>query len=264
MTPVIVLAYDGECDVRRAMAALRAGRDLDVVTMTVDIGQSRDLKATRDLALAAGAVRAHAFDCVDEFVRRCVLPALQASAAAGPALASQAALAHPVVAARLVEVAHLERTRTVAHGGGESLSAAIRALDPSLHVLTIDVDAGERPRRDARPAVTSARHLLQRPVADPARARGQAATLDIQFDEAVPVSINGVTLALPELIESLSLIGGEHGLGHAEATSAPGALLLDAAYRALQWRSGVVRIELLDGRQRVLAASSGPELVNHA
>jgi argininosuccinate synthase len=93
-----------------------------------------------------------------------------------------------------------------------------------------------------------------------------AANVEIEFDESVPVAINGVTLALPELIESLSLLGGEHGIGHAESASAPGALVLDAAYRALDRRSGVVRIELLDGQQRVLQA--GPprtaELVNHA
>jgi argininosuccinate synthase len=81
------------------------------------------------------------------------------------------------------------------------------------------------------------------------------------------VAINGVTLAPAELIESLSLIGGQHGIGHAESVDAPGALVLEAAYRALDQDqpSGVVRIELLDGRQRVLSADSRlPSLVNHA
>jgi argininosuccinate synthase len=260
MTPLIVVAYDGEFDVRAAIAALRRSADADVVAMTVDIGQSRDLRAIRDAALNAGAVRAHAFDCVDAFARRCVLPALQNATKAGHH--EEAALAYPIIATQLVEVAHLERTRTVAHGGDDRLTAAIRAVDASLEVLTID-PAGLGADRPAARASVSSRHLLQRPVADPSRARGVAANLEIEFDDAVPVAINGVALPLPELIESLSLIGGEHGIGHAESANAPAALVLHAAYRALDNRSGIVRLELLDGRHRVVP-SSVAELVNHA
>ena len=265
MTPVIVLAYDGEFDVRHAVAALQGAHDLDVVTMTVDIGQSRDVRATRDSAIAAGALRAHVFDGVDAFVRDCVLPALQSPPVPVPVMASKATLAYPIIAARLVEVAHLERARLVAHGGGDELSAAIRHLDASLQVLTIDDRSRPAVDSPVRTATAPSRHLLHRPVSDPAVARGVVANIEIQFDESIPVAINGVTLTLAELLESLSLIGGEHGIGHSESANAPGALLLDTAYRALDQRSGVVRIELLDGQQRVLETHPiAGELVNHA
>jgi argininosuccinate synthase len=264
MTPVVVLAFDGEFDIRAALAALRESHGVAVVTMTVDIGQSHDVRATRDTALAAGAVRAHVFDAVDDFVRACVLPALQSVPAAVPVIAAKATLAYPIIATRLVEVAHLERARVVAHGGGGELSAAVRRLDPTLQVLTIDPSRGGAERASFRGSSPS-RHLLQRPVADPSVARGVVAKVEIQFDEAIPVAVNGVSLTLPELMESLATIGGEHGIGHAESANAPGALLLDAAYRALDHRSGVVCLELLDGQQRVLNADPGaPELVNHA
>lgn len=264
MTPVIILADDGEFDVRHAIGALHHAHGLGVVTMTVDIGQSRDVRATRDAALAAGALRAHVFDGVDDFARDCVLPALQSSPAPVPAMVSRATLAYPIIAARLVEVAQIERARVVAHGGGDELSAAIRQLDASLQVLTIDA-AGRSARPTFRMATAPARHLLQRPVSHPSLARGVVANIEIRFDGAIPVAINGVTLTLTELLESLSLIGGEHGIGHSESANAPGALLLDAAYRALDHRSGVVRIELLDGQQRVVEANpTAGELVNHA
>jgi argininosuccinate synthase len=265
MTPVIVLAYDGEFDVRHAVATLRRTHDLAIVTMTVDVGQSRDVRATRDAGMAAGAVRAHVFDAVDDFVRDCVLPALQSPPAPVPVIAAKATLAYPIIAARLVEVAHLERARIVAHGGGDELSCEIRRLDTSLQVLTIDASAPSALAPLVRATPASARHLLQRPVSDPSVARGVVANIEIQFDESIPVAINGVTLTLPELVESLSLLGGEHGIGHAESANAPGALVLDAAYRALDQRSGVVRIELLDGQQRVLDAPPvTPELVHQA
>jgi len=259
MKPVIVLAYDGEFAVA-AISALARRPAAEVVTMTVDIGQSRDARAVRDVALTAGAVRAHVSDGVDDFVRQCVLPRLQSGQGSVPARHATASLAYPIIAAHLVDVARREGTPHVAHGGGEGLTAAIRALDSSLQVLTIDIV-----RQPVATAASSARHLLERPVADPALARGIPANLEIEFDAAVPVAINGVSLPLAELMESLSLIGGQHGIGHAEAATAPGALVLEEAYRALDWQSRVVRIELLDGRQRVLSADSRtPALVNHA
>ena len=257
MKPIIVLAFDGEFDAA-AIAALAHRCAADVVTMTVDIGQSRDARAVRDIALAAGAVRAHLIDAVDDFLRRCVLPVVQAATPGVPRRIATATLAYPIIAAHLVDVAHAERACQVAHGGGDRLTVAIQSLDSSLEVLHLEASG------PSRPALSSARHLLQRPVADPAVARGIPANLEIEFDAAVPVAINGVSLTLAELMESLSVIGGQHGIGHAESADAPGVLVLETAYRALDWQSGVVRIELLDGQQRVLSAVPDPALVNHA
>jgi len=261
MTPVMVLAYDGELDAA-IIPALARQWSTDIVTLTIDVGQSRDVRAVREIALAAGAVRAHVVDAVDEFVRLCVLPAVQSSAGGVPLPGSTTRLAHPIIADRLVQAAHREQTHLVAHGGGDELTAAIHALDPALQVTRL-----ESIRPAARGDAAAARHLLQRPVADPAAARGVVANVEIEFDAAVPVAINGVTLTPAELIESLSLIGGQHGIGHAESADAPGALVLETAYRALDHDqlSGIVRIELLDGRQRVLSADHRtPDLVNHA
>jgi argininosuccinate synthase len=258
MNSVVVLADDGTCN-SAVIKALARQTSADVVTMTVDIGQSRHVHVVRDAALSAGAVRAHIVDAVEEFVRECVLPTLlcRRDVMAGH---SSTTVAYPIIAAHLVDIARREQTRLVAHGGNSSLTAAITALDPSLQVLTVEpVD------RTAPTTVAPSCHLLQRPVADPAIARGLPANLEIGFDASVPVSINGVSLALAELMESLSLIGGQHGIGHAESADAPGVLVLATAYRALDQGTGVVRIELLDGRQRVVSTDSRtPALVNHA
>ena len=184
MNTVVVLADDGSFDAA-AIRLLARRCAADIVTLTVDVGQSRDVRAVRDAALAAGAVRAHLFDAVDDFVRVCVLPAVQ-STRHGAAVRT-AALIHPIIAAHLVEVAHREGTRQVAHGGGDALTRAILEKDASLEVRTLEV-VSRWPRHAAAPA----RHLLQRPVTDPAVARGVAANVEIEFDDAIPVAINGV------------------------------------------------------------------------
>jgi hypothetical protein len=78
------------------------------------------------------------------------------------------------------------------------------------------------------------------------------AHLDVQFEEGVPVSVNGVPMALPELIESVSTIATNHGVApEAVSLSAvPGALTGDGRH------TGVVRLTLFRGEHTI-----GPSLV---
>jgi len=82
------------------------------------------------------------------------------------------------------------------------------------------------------------------------------ASVEIAFDRGVPEAINGVPMALAELVESLSTIGGKHGVGRMAMTGgvadaaqpsrvydAPAAVMLDAAHRALE--AAVVPPELI-------------------
>lgn len=68
------------------------------------------------------------------------------------------------------------------------------------------------------------------------------AHLDVQFEAGVPVSVNGVPMALPELIESVSTIAANHGV-------APEAV-------SLSGHTGVVRLTLFRGEHTI-----GPSLV---
>jgi argininosuccinate synthase len=54
--------------------------DADVVTVTVNLGQSGDMAEIREQALSAGAIRAHVVDNRDAFARENVLPSLKAGA----------------------------------------------------------------------------------------------------------------------------------------------------------------------------------------
>jgi argininosuccinate synthase len=78
MSHRIVLAYSGSFDASVAIAWLAEKYQADVIAVTLDLGQGRELSDVRERALAIGAARAHVLDVRDEFARDYVLPALQA------------------------------------------------------------------------------------------------------------------------------------------------------------------------------------------
>jgi argininosuccinate synthase len=231
---------------------LREARYAEVVTVTVDVGQADDLDEVRGRALAAGAVRAHVIDARETFAREHVLPALRDAAATARPL-PLSALALPAVARALAEVAAIEAASVVAHaaadgagGAGASPAAVIEqqlaVVDPALRVVAV---AREMPlqgealdeyvRAHGLPPAATRRqpHLLVRGAVNPSRAATTEAQVLIVFERGMPVAINGVAMSAQELIECLSLIGGQHGLGHGDSMPAPAALLLRAAFRAV-------------------------------
>ena len=94
MTERVVLVYDGGLAASAAIPWLTETHGVEVTTITLDIGQGRDLAALRARALACGAVRAHAIDARDEFARDVLLPSLyRASHRQRPACDRRAAAA---------------------------------------------------------------------------------------------------------------------------------------------------------------------------
>jgi argininosuccinate synthase len=268
----IVLAYSGGLVTSAAIAWLAQQRGAEVVTLTLDVGQERELAAVRERALALGAVRAHVIDAREEFVRDFVLPSLQAGALDPSGHPLVVALARPLIARRLVELARMESASAVAHGGvpgadGEiALHQAIRSLDPGLEVVAparewgmseeeliafardrnIHVPQTVGYRTDAslwgrfllplgRSDVPEDAFTLTRPPADCCE---DGAVVDIDFAAGLPVRANGVEMSMMELIESLETIAGAHGIGRTAVDramiEAPAAVVLHVAHRALE------------------------------
>src|ERR1700674_5475734 len=105
----IVLAYSGGLDTSIAIAWLAEQYRAEVVTVTMDLGQGRELDDVRERALAIGAVRAHVLDLREEFARDFVLPALKAGALYEDRYPMAASLGRPLIAQKLVEIAALEQ-----------------------------------------------------------------------------------------------------------------------------------------------------------
>ena len=137
----VVLAYSGGLDTSVAIRWINEQYNLDVITVTIDVGNARDLPAIAARAEKIGAVKALVVDGRDDFVRYFVWPALQAGAIYEGEYPLATALARPLIARLLVEVARAEGAVAVAHGctgkGNDQVrfDVAINTLAPDLKII---------------------------------------------------------------------------------------------------------------------------------
>ena len=111
-----VLAYSGGMDSTISIVWIREQYDLDVVTLTVDIGGGPELEGVRERAASAGAVQSLVWDVKDEFARDFIVPGLKAGAIYEDVYALSTALGRPLMAKKLVEAAREVGAVAVAHG----------------------------------------------------------------------------------------------------------------------------------------------------
>src|SRR5437879_11010024 len=97
----VVLAYAGGLDTSVAIRWLQ-DRGLDVVALTVDVGQAGSLGAIKEKAHRLGA-KAYIVDARREFAEQYVLPALAANAMYEGQYPLSTALARPLIGKHLVD-----------------------------------------------------------------------------------------------------------------------------------------------------------------
>ena len=253
MAEKIVLAYSGGLDTSVAIPWLSDRFDAEIIAVTMDLGQGKELDDVRERALAVGAKRAHVIDLREEFARDYILPALQAGAIYEGRYPLATALGRPLIAKHLVEIGRIEGSKTIAHGctgkGNDPvrIDVSARALEPQVKVIAPARIWGlTRPeeiqyakdRNIPVPATVDSPYstdtnlwgrsiecgCLEDPWCEPpeeiylltkspAEAPDTPAYVEIEFEKGVPVKINGVAMGLVELITSLETIAGAHGVG---------------------------------------------------
>ncbi|RMG19584.1 MAG: argininosuccinate synthase [Deltaproteobacteria bacterium] len=137
----IVLAYSGGLDTSVILKWLIEERGAAVVAFCADLGQGEELEPLAEKAAATGAVAYEQRDVREEFVRDFVFPALRAAAVYEGTYLLGTALARPLIARHLVEIAHQYGCDAIAHGatgkGNDQVRFELAAayLDPSLTVV---------------------------------------------------------------------------------------------------------------------------------
>ena len=137
----IVLAYSGGLDTSVAIPWLKEKYGAEIIAVTLDLGQGRELNQIRERAMSTGAIRCHVLDVREEFARDYILPALQADALYEERYPLATALSRPLIAKKLVEIAHMENASAIAHGctgkGNDQvrIDVSARAIDPDIQVI---------------------------------------------------------------------------------------------------------------------------------
>lgn len=111
-----VLAFSGGLDTSVVVKYLQKEYSLDVVTVTVDVGQGDDQKKIAVKAKKLGVVKHYNLDAREEFVHDFIFPSIKANALYQKKYCLATALARPLIAQKVVEIAKKENAKALAHG----------------------------------------------------------------------------------------------------------------------------------------------------
>ena len=138
----VVLAYSGGLDTSIIIPWLKENyNDLDIIACCVNVGQEDDMEQVKKKAISSGASKVYVENVVNEFVEEYVYKGIKANAAYEGKYLLGTAYARPLIAKKLVEVAHKEGAKYIAHGctgkGNDQvrLETAIAAIDPTIQII---------------------------------------------------------------------------------------------------------------------------------
>ncbi|BDR66155.1 argininosuccinate synthase [Clostridium tetani] len=137
----VVLAYSGGLDTSIIIPWLEENYDLDVIAVCVDVGQDDDMEEVKKKAIKTGAIKVYVEDAKEEFVKEYVFKALKANALYEEKYMLGTSLARPLMAKKLVEIAHKEGAKYICHGctgkGNDQVrfEVGIASFDPNIKII---------------------------------------------------------------------------------------------------------------------------------
>ena len=225
----------------------------EVIACCADIGQGDDMQAVHDKALRSGASKCYILDLAQEFLEEYVWPTLKAGAVYEGKYLLGTSFARPLIAKRLVEVAKKEGADAIAHGatgkGNDQVrfELTVKALAPSMGIIApwrewdllsrtqeieyakahnIDIPTENKKYsmdkniwhlshegsdlEDPWNAPENEMYLVSKAPED---APDTPEYVTIDFEQGVPVAVNGEKLGAVELLNKLNEIGARNGVG---------------------------------------------------
>jgi argininosuccinate synthase len=287
MPEKIVLAYSGGLDTSVAAHWLRDQRGYDVHCLTIDLGNLGDIEGIKERGEQAGAAEVQIVDAKEDFLRYFVFPALQAGVVYEGRYPLATALGRPLIAKLLVDKAREIGATAVAHGctgkGNDQvrLDVGVQTLAPDLAIVgttrehSVSRDEalayaekfGITVRQSKASPYSTDENLwgrsveagiLEDPWFEPPadvylwtkpldETPAKPVVVEIRFEEGRPVGLDGEKLGPVELVQRLSDLGGEHGIGRIdmvenrlvgiksrEIYEAPAAAILLEAHASLE------------------------------
>lgn len=280
----VVLAFSSGLDTSVCVKLLQEKYDMEVITACVDVGQpEEEVKRSERVAHEIGVSKHYTIDAKEEFARDFIFKAVKANAIyEGYPLST--ALARPLIAMKIVELAKKEDATGISHGctgkGNDQFRfestirssskcqviAPVRDLNltrseeieyakshniplPIFESYSIDENIWGRSiegdiLEDPMVEMPEDAFNWTRSIKD---APDEAQTLEIEFEEGVPVALDGRKLGPVEIIRECNRIAGLHGIGRVdimedriiglksrENYETPGAILIITTHKALE------------------------------
>ena len=283
----VVLAYSGGLDTSVAIHWLQENYNLDVIAIAINVGQEPSKDDIVARAIRNGAIKAEFIDATDEFVNDYIWPALRANALYQEVYPLSTSVARPLIAKKLVEIANREGAKYIAHGctakgndqvrfdvGIVSQNPEIQIIAPMREWITNREEEIEYAKENGIEIIVKKESpysrdenlwgasaecgILEDPweeppaevwchTVDPAKAPDTPTYIEIEFEQGIPVALDGKKMGGVELIRALDKIAGDNGVGRIdhvedrlvgiksrETYECPAAITLITAHKALE------------------------------
>ncbi len=246
----VILAFSSGLDTSVCIKLLQEKYNMEVITACVDVGQpEKEVKRSSQVAHKIGVSKHYTIDAKDEFAKDYIFKAIKANATyEGYPLST--ALARPLIAMKIVELAKKEGALAISHGctgkGNDQfrfestirsssscqIIAPVRDLNltrseeieyakshciplPIFELYSIDENIWGRSIEG---------DILEDPMVEMPEeafnwtrssdnAPDEAQILEIRFEEGVPIALDDKKLDPVDIIKKCNQIGGLHGIG---------------------------------------------------
>ena len=137
----VLLAYSGGLDTSAIIPWLIDTYGCEVICYCANVGQEEELDGLEERAKASGASKLYIDDLVEPLCKDYIWPLVKSGAVYERKYYLGTSIARPIVAKRLVEIAHIENADAICHGctgkGNDQVrfENGILSLDPSLKVI---------------------------------------------------------------------------------------------------------------------------------
>ncbi|MCY6355792.1 argininosuccinate synthase [Clostridium sp. ZS2-4] len=141
MKDKVVLAYSGGLDTSIIIPWLKENYDLDVIACCINVGQDDDFSEIEVKALKSGAEKAYIEDLTSEFIEEYVFKGVKANAVYEGKYLLGTSFARPLMAKKLVEIAHKEGAKYICHGctgkGNDQVrfEVGIASIDSTIKII---------------------------------------------------------------------------------------------------------------------------------
>ena len=280
----VVLAFSGGLDTTVCVKLLEEEYNYEVITACVDVGQPpEDLQKSQNSADKINSGKHYIIDAKEEFANEYIARGIKANAEyEGYPLST--ALARPLIAMKIIEIAEKEGATAIAHGctGKGNDQFRFEAIIRSMSDFDIIAPIREKNLTRTEEVAFVKEHgldlaydkiysidenlwgraiegdVLEDPANEPPEdiyewtksaedAKDTPTKVAIEFEEGIPIAIDGEMMGLVDLINKANEIAGENGVGRVdiienrmiglksrEIYEVPGAKLLIAAHKALE------------------------------